>query len=246
MKTRKIAHISDLHIGSSLFVKEWGEKLIEILNSKDIDVLVVTGDITDDGMVEQYKKAKKYLDRIKIKNKILVPGNHDSRHAGYEVFEEFFGTRYPFYGDKDIAVFGVDSSQPDLNHGHIGREYYQDIKEKLSNPDKINILGLHHHLIPVPRAGRERQIPLDAGDALEFCTRSNVGFVLSGHRHQRWIWKLQDTYFIAGGTATTKKLNGFSHPSFNIIDAKKNHVLIKEFNTKDKSSKKLLRVKRKR
>ena len=242
---KKIAHISDIHIGSPYFVDEWGRYVIKKVNEEKPEILVVTGDITDDGVLEMYEEAKKYLDEINVDKKILVPGNHDSRHAGYVIFEKFFGSRYPFYEDSKVAIFGIDSSQPDLNTGHIGREHYEEIKEKLSNPEKFNILALHHHLIPVPRTGRERQIPLDAGDVLELCTSSNIEMVLSGHRHLRWWWNLDGTYFITGGTATTKKLNGISYPSFNIIEIYKDKVSIREINVRDKKSREILGFERK-
>ncbi len=212
----KIAHISDLHVSGYNFVKEWGENLIELLHEAKPDVLVVTGDITDDGYIYEYEIAKQYLDRIKVKTKIIVPGNHDARNEGYRIFEEFFGTRYPFYEDEHVVFLGVDSTEPDIDDGHIGRENYPLIKEKLSN-HKQKILLLHHHLIPIPSTGRERNIPVDAGDVLRLCIEVGVNYVLSGHKHFPWIWRLENTYFITAGTATSHRLKGFSYPSFNLL-----------------------------
>ena len=42
---------------------------------------------------------------------------------------------------------------------------------------------LHHHLLPVPGTGRERNIVYDAGDAIECLQRAGVDLVLSGHKH---------------------------------------------------------------
>ena len=222
----KIAHVSDLHITGVNFVKEWGENLIKKLNEMKPDIVVITGDLTDDGY--EYEIVKEYLERIKSK-KIVVPGNHDARNKGYEIFEEFFGTRYPVYENNKVVILGIDSSEPDIDDGHIGRENYPLIKEKLGGKNKMKILALHHHLIPIPGTGRERNIPIDAGDVLNLCKELKLNFVLSGHKHLPWIWELEGTYYITAGTATSRRLKGKSYPSFNIIEANEK-ILIKEIN----------------
>lgn len=223
-----IAHISDLHITGVNFVEEWGENLIKILNKIMPDIVVITGDLTDDGYIHEYEIVKKYVDRIKSR-KIIVPGNHDARNKGYEIFEETFGTRYPFYENEKIAILGIDSSEPDVDDGHIGRENYPLVEEKLKEKNKIKILALHHHLIPIPGTGRERNIPIDAGDVLELCSRLKINFVLSGHKHLPWIWKLENTFYITAGTACSRRLKGKSYPSFNIIEMD-GKISIKEVN----------------
>ena len=223
----RIAHISDLHITGENFVKEWGENLIKILNEIEPDIVVITGDLTDDGYIHEYEVVKDYLDRINAK-KLVVPGNHDARNKGYEIFEEIFGTRYPFYENDVVAILGIDSSEPDIDDGHIGRENYPIIKEKLSK-NKIKIMALHHHLIPIPGTGRERNIPIDAGDVLQLCMELKIDFVLSGHKHLPWKWKLEDTYFITAGTACSRRLKGKSYPSFNLIEINEK-IKLKEIN----------------
>ncbi|MBW1933373.1 MAG: metallophosphoesterase, partial [Deltaproteobacteria bacterium] len=54
----KIAHVSDLHITGPNFVSEWGENVIDILNSEMPEILIITGDLTDDGYVHEYELAK--------------------------------------------------------------------------------------------------------------------------------------------------------------------------------------------
>ena len=237
----KIAHISDLHLTGENFVKEWGENLIDILNSIKPDIVVITGDITDDGYIHEYEMAKKYIDRISSE-KLIIPGNHDARNRGYEVFEEIFGNRYPFYENEEVAILGMDSSEPDIDDGHIGRENYPFIKEKLGNKGKIKIMALHHHLIPIPGTGRERNIPIDAGDVLNLCISLEIKLVLSGHKHLPWIWKLENTYFVTAGTACSRRLKGKSHPSFNLIEINDEKIFIREINVKNGEIKNIITI----
>ncbi len=238
----KIAHISDLHLTGGNFVKEWGENLIKILEKIKPDVIVITGDLTDDGYIHEYEIAKAYVERIEG-IKIVVPGNHDARNKGYEIFEEFFETRYPFYEGQEIAILGIDSSEPDIDDGHIGRENYLMIEEKLKG-NKMKMLALHHHLIPIPGTGRERNIPIDAGDVLNLCIKLDVDFVLSGHKHLPWIWKLENTYFVTAGTACSRRLKGKSYPSFNILEIEEEAVLISEINVINGERNKIVKVRR--
>ena len=56
---------------------------------------------------------------------MLVPGNHDARHLGYNLFHESFG-RLEFYKEVgNIGILGLDSSEPDSDEGHLGRDKYK-------------------------------------------------------------------------------------------------------------------------
>lgn len=238
----KIAHISDLHLTGPNFVQKWGENIIDILSSVKPEVLVITGDITDDGYIHEYDMAKRYIDKIMIKNKIIVLGNHDARNEGYKIFEEIFGTRFPYYESDKVVILGLDSTEPDIDDGHIGRGNYDTIREKLSVKTKIKILTLHHHLIPIPGTGRERNIPVDAGEVLKLCTELEVNFVLSGHKHLPWVWKLENSYFFTAGTASSRRLKGKSYPSFNLLEIEEEEVIFKEVNVSEKSTREILRI----
>jgi Icc protein len=238
----KIVHISDLHVTSSNFVSQWGERVIEMVNSIKPELLVVTGDLTNGGYEHEYEEAKAYLDRIEVKNKMVVPGNHDARNEGYMIFEDIFKTRYPCYENERVMILGIDSSEPDIDDGHIGREIYDEIKGKLSSNSKIKILAMHHHLIPIPGTGRERNIPVDAGDVLKLCVDNQVNFVFSGHKHKPWIWKLENTYLVTAGTATSRRLKGRSYPSYNLFEIDGKKAILKEVNVVNENLEEILNI----
>ncbi|MDY6787644.1 MAG: metallophosphoesterase [candidate division WOR-3 bacterium] len=227
----KIMHISDIHKTGSFFVKEWGDKIKQCIEDESPELVIVTGDITDNGYLYEYEEAKNFLDGLNADNMLVVPGNHDSRNGGYLIFEEFFKTRYPLFENEQVIVLGIDSSEPDLDDGHIGRANYKYIEDKLrDNEDKIKIIALHHHLIPIPGTGRERHIPVDSGDFLKLIKEMQIDFVLSGHKHYPWIWRLENTYFITAGTAATKRLKGRSFPSYNMLEIREKRIEINEIN----------------
>lgn len=227
----KIAHISDIHKTGKFFVREWGDNLVDLINEYNPNLLVISGDITDDGYLFEYEEAFDYLNRFSAQNRIIVPGNHDARNGGYEIFEKFFNTRYPLFENNEIVVLGIDSSEPDLDDGHIGRANYSYIQQSLEGRyKKLKAIVLHHHLIPIPGTGRERHIPVDSGDMLKLIKELDINMVFSGHKHLPWIWNLDGTYFITSGTSASRKLKGMGYPSFNKIHIEAGKVTVKEHN----------------
>jgi 3',5'-cyclic AMP phosphodiesterase CpdA len=217
-RTFSIAHISDLHCGSPHFQPELLDRTIEEINELRPDVTVVSGDLTTDGFKPEYEEAQHYLDRINCEDMIVIPGNHDSRNVGYVHFEELFGPRTSELHKKGVSIVAVDSSEPDLDHGQIGRNRYRLIEEQFSQPAELRIFVLHHHLIPVPGTGRERNVVYDAGDLLEVLLRCRVNLVLCGHKHVPYAWKLEDLFLVTAGTTSSLRLRGHTRPCYNLIE----------------------------
>ena len=153
------------------------------LNTADPDLVVVAGDITDDGYPDQYPIAKDELSAIACRQVVFVPGNHDARNVGYLGFEDTFGncdlgTRLRLAG-LDVAVVAVDV-ETDLDQGEIGREHYGWIQEGFAGPADLRVFACHHHLMPIPGTGRERNQVLDAGDALSLLRHAQIDVVRRG------------------------------------------------------------------
>src|SRR5262249_1906051 len=157
-----IAHISDLHCGGPHFVPTLLERAISEINELKPDLVVCSGDLTTFGFKPEYVQAKSFLDKIECESFVIVPGNHDARNVG-----GVLGKRSSVLHVRDGSVAAVDSTEPDLDHGEIGRGRYPWIEEQFSRPAALRIFVLHHHLLPVPGTGRERNVVYDAGDAIE-------------------------------------------------------------------------------
>src|SRR5215204_6315788 len=148
------------------------ERAIMEINELEPEIVVCSGDLTAYGFKPEYAEAKTYLDRLDCRQLVVVPGNHDSRNVGYIHFEELFGDRNSVVHVNGVSIVAVDSTEPDLDHGHIGRSRYPWIQEQFSANADFRIFVLHHHLLPVPGTGRERNIVYDAGDTLEALQRA--------------------------------------------------------------------------
>src|SRR6476619_4454077 len=202
-----IVQLSDLHCGTQFFLPNLLERGIAETNEIEPDVVVISGDLTSHGFKEEYAVARDYLDQIECESMIIIPGNHDSRNVGYVHFEDLFGSRNSVMRNNGVTLVAVDSTEPDLDNGQIGRGRYGWIEEQFADPADLRIFIVHHHLLPVPGTGRERNIVNDAGDALECLQRAGV-----------------DLFVVNAGTVSSSRLRGNGRPCYNIVEISGTHV----------------------
>jgi 3',5'-cyclic-AMP phosphodiesterase len=221
-----IAHISDLHCGEAYFERNMLERAISEVNELHPDIVICSGDLTTFGFRHEYKLARDYIDRIECEALVVVPGNHDSRNVGYIHFEELFGDRNSVLRKEDVTVVAVDSTEPDLDHGQVGRGRYRWIEEQFDDDSRLRIFVLHHHLLPVPGTGRERNVVYDAGDVIECLQRAGVHLVLSGHKHVPYAWRLENIFVVNTGTVSSLRLRGNTRPCYNLVEVSGSHVAV--------------------
>jgi len=234
----RIAHISDIHCnyGTDFNTKMY-DKAVKQLNKIDADIMFISGDLTTDGLLQEYELAKEKLKEIDGKL-VIVPGNHDERNLGWKLFPEFFGET-DFIKDYDeITLAGLASSEPDKDNGRLGRGRHKLIEQAIKKNDKMTVIGFHHHVIPVPNSGRETNIIDDSGETLDIILKNKVPLVLMGHRHVPWAVKIHKTLLVNAGTFSCNRTRAHFGNTFNIIDIEDDEIEITVVNIgKDKQKK---------
>jgi Icc protein len=225
-----IVHLSDIHVGAINFKEDYLLRAINKVNDLNPNLVIVTGDVTENGYYAEFIKVAEYLDLLESPL-LVVPGNHDARHIGNECFEELIKKRCGTLNVKtpEICAIGLDSSEPDIDYGKVGRAQQASMEKELKNAGKNNlykIIALHHHIIPVPKTGRERNVLTDAGDILKSIIDRKADLVLSGHKHVPYVWFVENTTFVTAGTVSSLKLRGKDICSFNTIDIQPDSVEI--------------------
>ncbi|MGH2772264.1 MAG: metallophosphoesterase family protein [Actinomycetota bacterium] len=222
----RIAQISDIHAGEASFQKDLMDRIVEEINRMRPDIVIIAGDLTAAGYEEEYIEASGIIARFEVP-RLIIPGNHDARNVGWVHFERYFGDRYSTFRQEfdpvraeriratGFTVVGVDSSEPDVNEGRVGRDRYPWIVSQYEHPEDIKIFAVHHHLISIPGTGRERNIIHDAGDLLSHLTTVDIDLVLSGHKHVPFFWGVNGMLIANSGTCATKRLRGLTPSSWN-------------------------------
>lgn len=218
-----IVQISDIHCGPQ-FRKEIFDEAIKEINTLEPDCMIITGDLTEEGLVKQYQQAKDNINRIKVNEIVVCSGNHDYRSTGYYLFKHFFRPKQ--YKILDNVLFiTLSTARPERDDGEAGYKQIMWLQSILNkNKEKCRIVAMHHHVLPVPDTGTDRIRIVDAGDLLKVLARSGVDLVLCGHRHRPWIWNLERFNVINAGTLSSERTRGFFANSYNIIEIDKKGI----------------------
>ena len=224
-----IAHISDLHVSKASFDEEIFMQAASEINNLKPDMIILTGDVTNNGLYKEYKQAAKYLEVFEAPL-FAVPGNHDARNLGYQTFEELIGERsWKLTMGGNFTVIAIDSSTPDENRGHIGHPQHLWLEHQLDEcvvNENFSVVALHHHVISIPQTGRERNVLSDAGDILKTLTTHDVDLVLSGHKHVPNIWRINNTVVVNAGSLSSDKLRGKNLNSYNVYNISEDEIEI--------------------
>ncbi|MFH9549338.1 metallophosphoesterase family protein [Streptomyces sp. NPDC051445] len=201
----RILHLSDTHIGR-VDGPEGGRVdaadslrflLGELRHQRDVDAVVVTGDLADDGSVEAYTTVRELIGgfaRSLDAPVFYTTGNHDERSA----FTKVLGSGHPdavlgFPGPERAAVSTVggwrfvtlDSLVPGQVYGRIGAEQLDWLREVLSTPaERGTVVAFHHPPIALDVSVTQRVFGLRDPDGLaEVIRGSDVRVLLTGHFH---------------------------------------------------------------
>ena len=221
-----IVQLSDLHVGSQ-FLPEVFETVVKEVNELNPDVIVITGDLTNEGLMKEYEKCKSLLTQFNTKKIISISGNHDYRNTGYLLFKKFFPFQTINELDNDVVLVTVGTARPDRNEGEVG--YRQNLwleRTMKKYKDKVKIVAMHHHLIPIPDTGSDQLTVVDAGDVLRTVLDTRVDVVLCGHKHRPWAWNFGKLTVVNAGAATSERVRGLFENTYNILTISNKEVQV--------------------
>lgn len=199
-----IIHLSDIHFGnpgstfsSNIMSKELA-KFINNIKGDDV-VFIISGDITYKGCKEGYQEAKSFLNyllsnsRLKNKNVIACPGNHDITKNG---FQEFNALLYGIRKDRkmnfsELGVKVIEFSE--IVFFVVNTSYHLDSKFGLVDADVLNenmedkfqgktrLAVFHHHLLNV--FDQDVSAIRNAYGFVKWLEQNNVLYAFHGHQH---------------------------------------------------------------
>ncbi|MFO7567351.1 MAG: metallophosphoesterase [Enhygromyxa sp.] len=180
------------------------DRLVEHAHAQAVDRLVITGDLSNLALEQEFEHIVAKLDAIGLPVTV-IPGNHDAYTRGsvrQRRFERMFarfmdGERsgkepddfYPFvqrFGD--VALIGVSTAHASLPLyaiGTIGERQLQrldQILEALDREGLTRIVLIHHPVMPGVAKHRHELVDLEAFG--QVIARRGAELILHGHEHR--------------------------------------------------------------
>lgn len=188
----RIVHLSDTHLFSDearhYGVVDTTAALRRVLDAAggvpDVDAVVVSGDLSDDGSAGSYRLLRELIEPWAAERGAVpayVMGNHDARDAAG--FEQVIGERTGVVRAGELRIMRLDSSVPGAGYGRIDPAQLTWLETELATSDAPTVVVLHHPPIPAISpllAALELQ---DPEDLLDICAQAEVQAILSGHYH---------------------------------------------------------------
>jgi len=201
-----ITHISDMHVqpASELLFGKIDtngalEKAVDHLNAMQppADVVLVTGDIVNDGTAAEYEEAARQLRRMNAPV-FPIPGNHDSRAGLRQAFPQLgFLQDGPFIQyaveDHPVRIVALDTVVEGAPHGALCGERLRWLETTLADaPDRPTVVMMHHPPVETGIDHMDEMRCLEGAEALGEIIERNpqVERILCGHLHRpihlRW------------------------------------------------------------
>lgn len=245
--------ISDLHIALPQTIKTSGKKrfhLVEVsvaalekaladLESRDLDFLLLPGDLTQDGEPANHQWLAERLAKLPFPA-YVIPGNHDvprllatDSAIAYTEFPNY----YQKFGYKDssqlyysqeilpgVQLIGLNSNLFNADGEQLGvldaqqLEWLENCLENL--PDKFVLVTIHHNVIEhLPGQSKhplgQRYMLDNSAELLSILKKYQVKLIFTGHLHVQDIAQSDDVYEICTGS-----LVSYPHP-YRIIQVSK-------------------------
>ncbi|WP_160687249.1 DNA repair exonuclease [Clostridium sp. C2-6-12] len=210
MRKIRILHTADIHfdtpfsgmtpkqaLKSKEELKQVFEKIIKITLEKEIDILLIAGDIFDNLSVNKTTLyfIKNCFESISKVHVFISPGNHDPyNEKSFYSIVEWPNNVHIFKGsmemvileDLDTVVWGAGFNVP-----HVKKSLLKDVKRA---EGYNNILVLHGEIANTQEGNEYNPI------TEEEIGKTNVDYVALGHRHKfSEIKKIENTYYCYSG-----------------------------------------------
>ncbi|AFY51221.1 putative phosphohydrolase [Nostoc sp. PCC 7524] len=191
-----IAQVTDIHLLAAenhqlqgIPTTESFQAVIERLQAlrDELDLLLLTGDLSDDGTPQSYENLQYQLNLLKIPT-YWLPGNHDCAIAMDKILNIGMLSRRKSFQRGSWNFILLDSSVPDNLYGYLSATTLEWLDCELQllgeNP---TLVALHHPPLPVNSAWLDASRLKNPEELFAILERyPQVKLVLFGHIHQEF------------------------------------------------------------
>lgn len=188
----RIIQISDSHIAQDIPQRLTDlDTCIDTVNAQSPDLVIHTGDITHNGLLQEYKEAHQSLEKLTAPYFVLN-GNKDSRD---QIFKTFTDHDYLQQGNgfiqyrierEDINIVVIDTVRESTSKGELCKIRLNHLQTMLE-ADKRTIIFMHHSPYEVKEIPDPHQFhdwaDVEALQAI-LSNHKNIEAIYCGHVHR--------------------------------------------------------------
>ncbi len=210
-----LAQLSDTHLLADPTTQLWNHNTTRNLAAvmdvlpRRVDVLVVTGDVAEDGSPEAYRRALS-LTAGRARQRYFLAGNHDDPNVMRDVFGPVQQLRMVEISNRWTMAL-IDSQWVGHEEGLLTDETLARLGDELARAETNVALCLHH---PPISPCQNRACGLSGSEALQEVIQDGpVRLVMSGHVHQQFDTPHDGVRFV-GAPSTFRQLRHGGDPHY--------------------------------
>ncbi len=217
----KFAFLTDIHVAPGALSEKALSDIIAEINTNNLDFLVLTGDLTNNGSDAELNTVKNALEKLTIPY-YVISGNHEtnwSESAGMTFIRLFGGDRFVFEVGNYLFVGFATGPYMKMGDGHAKEEDIHWLKQLLKTrniKDKTLIVAAHYPM----KEGLDNWYEIT--DVLK---EYHAGMVLCGHEHRLSVQNFDGLVGIEG-RATVK--SGSEIMGYNLITLRNDSAFVTE------------------
>ena len=184
----KITLLTDIHVTPGNQREEKLKEVIKDINSNETELVILSGDLSDEGSDEQLTNVKSLLDKI-TKPLFVIPGNHENNwsQSACKTFFDIWGNDRFVTETENLIIVGINCGPyMKMGDGHVKHEDLVWLDKTLSERIKSGkkVLSICHYA-PNPDLDSYREY-------LSILKKYPVVAHLNGHYHHYKKYRMEN------------------------------------------------------
>ncbi|HEY0975022.1 MAG TPA: metallophosphoesterase [Solimonas sp.] len=229
-----LLHLSDPHFGTEQ--PSVVDALRRLAQREAPDVLILSGDITQRATAGQFDSARRFVERLGIERRLVLPGNHDIplldlwtrwRHP-YARYRKAFGSELePVLRTPSLLALGVNTTRAYRHKdGEVSAEQIERVAARLrkATTAQLRIVVTHQPAQVIRERDLHNRLHGHA-EAIRTWTAAGADLILGGHIHLPYVAPLHErdatlsrrAWCVQAGTAVSSRIRLEAPNSINLI-----------------------------
>ncbi len=229
-----LLQISDPHFGTEQ--AQVVDAVARLAAEQSPDVLLLSGDITQRATSAQFAAARAFVERLRIRNVVAIPGNHDIPLYNpvarlvypYARYRRAFGNQIePEYESENALVLAVNTTRR-LRHvdGEISDAQIERVARRFERARMAQWrIVLLHQPVAVTRDQDRHNLLHGRDAAIQRWSAAGADLIVGGHIHlpfvlplrERWPNLQRNMWAVQAGTAVSVRVRADVGNSVNVI-----------------------------